>query len=100
MILIVLLSIPAVASALISIMRKHAATELIHVSASIASLAAGGIVIWKVWPAESTVSWNLLRADSLSAFMIAVVTFVGAIAGAYAIGYMRLEFDANHFSRV
>jgi len=100
MILILLLAIPAAASGLISLTRKRATAELIHGSAGIATLIAGGVVVRRVWLSQSAVSWNLLRADSLSAFMIAIVAFVGAVAGIYAIGYMRLEFDRSRFSRV
>src|SRR5436309_13516828 len=32
--------------------------------------------------------------------MIAIVTFVGAVAGLYSVAYMRLEFDDNHLSQV
>jgi len=100
MILILLLSISAVASALIPTMRKRVLVELTHAAASVISLVVGGLVIWRLWLTQSAISWHLLRADSLSAFMIAIVTFVGAIAAIYAIGYIRLEFDESHFSRV
>ncbi len=99
MILILLLAIPAAASGLISLTRKRATAELIHGSAGMATLIAGGVVVRRVWLSQSAVSWNLLRADSLSALMIAIVAFVGAVAGIYAIGYMRLEFDRSRFSR-
>ena len=100
MILILLLSIPTVASGLIALTRRRAMAELFHACSSLATLVLGAIVIGIIWLTPSAVQWNLLRADSLSAFMIAIVTFVGAIAGIYAVGYMRLEFDEAHFSRV
>src|SRR2546422_10753298 len=100
MILILLLLIPAIASALIGVMRKRSFVEWIHAASCMGSLAVGAMVIWRICQTESAVSWNLLRADSLSAFMIAIVTFVGAVSGIYAIGYMRLEFDESRFPRV
>ena len=45
-------------------------------------------------------SLSLLRADALSAFMIAIVTFVGAIAALYSVWYIRLEFDAGELKQV
>src|SRR5438309_813038 len=100
MILVLLLLIPAIAVALISTTRKRVVAELIHTSASILTLAAGAVAIADVWLGQSAVSWNLFRADSLSAFMIAIVVFVAAVAGIYAVGYMRLEFGDDHFPRV
>src|SRR5215831_16400091 len=100
MILILLLSIPAIAAALIATRRTPALVELTHAAASVMSLVVGVFVIRKIWLNQAAISWHLLRADSLSAFMIAIVTFVGAVAAIYAIGYMRLEFEESHFSRV
>src|SRR5947208_796948 len=101
MILLLLLSIPAIASATIGLMRKRIAMETIHASASVAALIAGGITAASIWAGQPVVSLGLLRADALSAFMIAIVTFVSAVAGAYSIGYMRVEFkDSAHLHRV
>jgi hydrogenase-4 component F len=93
MILVVLLLIPALAAGAISAARQRSAMEWIHASASIGALLVGAVAAAGIWAGEPEVSWSLLRADALSAFMIAIVTFVGAIAGVYAIGYMRLEFE-------
>jgi hydrogenase-4 component F len=100
MILILLLSIPALASATISMTRKRAIIETIHALASVTAFILGGLVSVLIWMGQPSVSLSLFRADALSAFMIAIVTFVGAISGIYAIGYMRLEFDNNHLSKV
>lgn len=100
MILVLLLLIPAVASILISLSRKRRLMELMHASASVGALIVGGIVAAGIWAGQPALSWSLLRADALSAFMIAIVTFVGAVAGIYAIGYMRLEFEGEDLSRV
>src|SRR5262249_23082967 len=100
MILILLPSLPSIAAALTSTTRKRAPVEVIHAAASLMSVVVGVLVLRKMWLHQEAISWHLLRADSLSAFMIAIVTFVGAVAGIYAIGYMRLEFDEGHFSRV
>jgi hydrogenase-4 component F len=93
MILILLVCIPAVASGLIVLTQKRWLMELIHVATIIGSLIAGGIVVAWIWIGQPVIQWNLLRADGLSAFMIAIVTFVGAIAGIYSVAYMRLEYD-------
>ena len=100
MILILLLLIPAAASGLISFTRKRAAAETIHAVASSATFIVGATVIGTIRLEQSPLSWNLLRADSLSAFMIAIITFVGLVTAIYSIGYMRLEFDSSQFSRV
>lgn len=100
MILLLLLSIPALASGVISLARKRRAMELIHAFASVGALIVGGVVAAGIWIGQPVVSLSLLRADALSAFMIAIVTFVGAVAALYSIGYIRLEFDAGHLKQV
>ena len=92
MILILLLSFSILASGLIAIIRSREAMEWIHGSASVATLIAGAWVAGRIWQGEQVVSWGLFRADALSAFMIAIVTLVGAVSGIFALGYIRLEF--------
>jgi hydrogenase-4 component F len=100
MILIVLLSIPVLASAIIGMSRKRWVMEFVHGAASVAGLIAGISTAAGIWTGQPAVSWSLLRADALSAFMIVIITLVGAVSGIYSIGYIRLEFDENHVSRV
>jgi hydrogenase-4 component F len=99
-ILLLLLSIPALASGVISLARNRRAMELIHAFASVGALIVGGVVAAGIWTGQPVVSLSLLRADALSAFMIAIVTFVGAIAALYSVGYIRLEFDAGQLKQV
>src|SRR6266566_4334805 len=100
MIILLLLSIPSVASAAIMGTRRRRTMEWIHASATVVALIVGASIGTRIWAGEPVVSWSLLRADALSAFMIGIVTFVGAVAGLYAVAYMRLEFDDNHLSQV
>jgi len=100
MMLLLLLSIPAMASGLISLSRKRRVMEWIHASASVGALIVGGVLAVGIRDGAPVSSWDILRADALSAFMIMIVTFVGAVAGIYAIGYTRLEFDDGHIARV
>lgn len=91
MILILLLTIPALASALIVLGRKRETIERIHTISSILSFIAAAVIAVMIWRGQAVIQWNLLRADALSAFFAAIITFVGAIAGIYAVGYMRLD---------
>src|SRR5205809_4371204 len=100
MILLLLLSIPSVASAAIMGTRRRRTMEWIHASATVVALIFGVSIGARIWAGEPVVSWSLLRADALSAFMIAIVTFVGAVAGLYSIGYIRQEFETEHFAQV
>jgi hydrogenase-4 component F len=100
MILILLLSIPAIASGLIAVSPKRSSAAAIHVFANAAALIVGAFVIGRICLTGAPVSWNLLRADSLSALMIGVVTFIAAVAGIYAVGYINAEFGAGEFRRV
>jgi hydrogenase-4 component F len=86
--LIFLLAIPASACLLIRALRVRSHVEFIHVVATVATLATGGIVAVRG------------QVDALSTFMVAIVTFIAAIAGIYSVSYMRLEFDDGHFAQV
>src|SRR5438876_1222532 len=100
MILLLLLSIPSIASAAIMGTRRRRTMEWIHASATVVALIVGASIGTRIWAGEPVVSWSLLRADALSAFMIGIVTFVGAVAGLYSVAYMRLEFDDDHLFQV
>ena len=98
--LILLLLVPGIASALIARSENRSRAALIHVYASIAALIVGLDVVQRVYVTKAEISWNLLRADSLSAFMVAIITFIGAITGIYAVGYVNAEFEDKHFRQV
>lgn len=100
MILIALLLIPLVAAGLLAVVRQRAALEIIHLAAALAVLAIGltiAVTVWQGAPLEAL--GDLLRADALSALLIAVLTLLGAGAAFYAVGYMRAEFGAAPLSR-
>src|SRR2546427_474031 len=84
MILLLLLSIPSIASAAIMGTRRRRTMEWIHASATVVALIVGASIGTRIWAGEPVVSWSLLRADALSAFMIGIVTFVGAVLVFYA----------------
>src|SRR5207245_4525043 len=100
MIILLLLSIPSVASAAIMGTRRRRTMEWIHASATVVALIVGASIGTRIWAGEPVVSWSLLRADALSAFMIWIVAFVGSVAGLFSLAYMWLEFDYNHLSQV
>jgi hydrogenase-4 component F len=92
MILILLLAIPCLTSGLIALTRKRAMMEFIHTTACLATLfLGGGLAVW-IGVQQSVVQWEMFRADSLSAFMIGIVTFAAAVSGIYSVGYIRLEY--------
>jgi hydrogenase-4 component F len=101
MMLIGLLLIPLVAAGLIAVARQRAFMEVMHILAAMATLGAGAAIAAQVWSGEVlTAGGDLFRVDALSAFMIAIITFLGAIASLYAVGYIRAELDSAHLSRV
>lgn len=108
MTLIALLLIPIVAAGLIALAPGRKWMESIHALAAAGMLGAGLILVVKVWgldgsptlPVPALVALGgLLRADALSALMAAVITLLGAVAGLYAIGYMRAEALQPQLSR-
>lgn len=100
MMLVLLLSIPAAASALVSLARKRAVMEAIHVAAAIGALLVAAVVATSTRANVAIGLSGFLRADALSGFMVMIITLIGAVSGIYAVGYMRLEFDEDHLARV
>ena len=100
MMLLSLLLIPLAASGLIAIARRRALMELLHAVAAIATLSAGAAIAVEVWNGKVlTAAGDLFRVDALSALMVAIITFLGAVASLYAVGYIRAELDDAHLSR-
>src|SRR6185503_5950125 len=100
MMLLSLLLIPLVAAAVISLTRRRAWMELLHTGAAIAVLGIGVAVAAEVLNGDIlTAAADLLRVDSLSAFMVAMITFLSGVAALYAVGYIRAEFDDAHLPR-
>ena len=100
MMLIGLLLIPLGGAALIALSRRRALMELLHTLATTATLGAGAAAVAQVYRGEVlTAVGDLFRVDALSALLVAIITFLGAIAAIYAIGYIRAELDGTHLPR-
>jgi len=100
MMLLSLLLIPLAASGLIAIARRRALMELLHSVAAMATFGTGAAIVAQVWNgAVLAAAGDLFRVDALSALMVAIITFLGAIAALYAVGYIRAELDDAHLSR-
>ena len=100
MILMGLLLTPFAAAGLAALARRRAVIELLHTLGGIGTLALGAAIVVQVWNGDvPTVVDGLFRVDALSALMIAIITFLGAIASLYAVGYIRAEFDQSHLPR-
>jgi formate hydrogenlyase subunit 3/multisubunit Na+/H+ antiporter MnhD subunit len=81
MMLLGLLLIPLAASGLIAIARRRALMELLHAAAGMATLSAAAAIAIEVWNGQVlTAAGDLLRADALSALMVAIIAFLSAIA--------------------
>jgi len=101
MMLLSLLLIPLAAAGLIALTRRRALIELLHAVAAMATLGAGAVIAARVWNgAVLTALGDLFRVDALSALMVAIITFLGAIAALYAVGYIRAQLDETQLSRV
>ena len=100
MMLLSLLLIPLAAAGLIALTHRRALIELLHAVAAMATLGAGAAIAAWVWNGEVlTAVGDLFRVDALSALMVTIITFLGAIAALYAVGYIRAELDETHLSR-
>src|ERR1051325_1144775 len=100
MILLTLLFIPLLAAALIAITRRRAIMEVLHILTAMAVLGAGVTIAAQVWNGEALAAGDLFRIDALSALMVVIITFLGAIASLYAVGYIRADLDDRHLARV
>ncbi|HEV8721477.1 MAG TPA: proton-conducting transporter membrane subunit [Candidatus Binatia bacterium] len=101
MMLLSLLLIPLAAAGLIALTRRRTLMELLHTLAGMATLGAGATVVAQAWmDGVLTAAGDFFRVDALSALMVAIITFLGAIASLYAIGYVRAELDDTHLPRV
>src|SRR5437773_2627935 len=101
MTLLSLLLIPLAAAGLIAVTRRRVGVELMHVIAAMAALSAGAAIAVEVWNGKVlTAAGDLFRADALSALMVALITFLGAIASLYAVGYIRAELEDAQLPRV
>ncbi len=94
MILASLLLIPLAAAGLLALARGRKTMEMLHALASLGTLAAGAALAAQTSSGAPLAAGDLFRADSLSALMVVIVTFLGALAALYAIGYLRAEPDA------
>ncbi|HJX09225.1 MAG TPA: hydrogenase 4 subunit F, partial [Candidatus Binatia bacterium] len=100
MMLISLLLIPLAAAGLIPLTRRRAPMELLHTLAALTTLGAGAAIVAQVWSGEVvTAVGDLFRVDALSALMVAIITFLGAMASLYAVGYIRAELNDAGLSR-
>ncbi|HET9550432.1 MAG TPA: hydrogenase 4 subunit F [Candidatus Binatia bacterium] len=92
--LLSLLLLPLAAAGLIALTRRRTLMELAHTVAAMGTFAAGAMIAVRVWnSAVLSAGGELFRVDALSALMIVIVTFLGAIAALYAIGYIRAELS-------
>ncbi|OGG51197.1 MAG: hypothetical protein A3F84_04925 [Candidatus Handelsmanbacteria bacterium RIFCSPLOWO2_12_FULL_64_10] len=100
MTLIALPLIPLVAAGLIALAGRRAWMETVHALAAVGTLGAGLAVAAQALRSGPVVALDgFLRADALSALMIAVIALLGGVAALYAPGYARLAFDAAHAGR-
>ncbi|HMA79536.1 MAG TPA: proton-conducting transporter membrane subunit, partial [Candidatus Binatia bacterium] len=100
MMLLGLLLIPLAATGLIALIHRRELMELMHMLAGITTLTVGAVVVVQVWNGDLLSALDgLFRVDALSALLVAIITFLGAIAALYAVGYIRAEFDQAHRSR-
>ena len=74
--------------------------ELLHTWRGTGDVGQGAVIAAQVWNgAVLSAGGDLFRVDALSALMVAIITFLGAIASLYAVGYIRAEFDDEQPSR-
>jgi hydrogenase-4 component F len=101
MILISLLLVPLAAAGWIAVTRRRVRMELVHGLAAMAALVSAAVIAAQVWSGEVLVAGGeLFRVDALSALMLVIITFLGAIAALYAVGYLRAEMDDRSAPRV
>lgn len=90
-----LLLIPLAASGLTAISRERRAMEAIHLLSALGGFAAAVLLAGEVLSRGTTSCWSgFLYADSLSALVVLLGSFVYLACAPYAIGYFRTD-EAN-----
>ncbi len=90
MILLLILAVPLAASALSFLARKRPAMEAINLGAFTALFLLAIALAAQVLRKGSVSTWNgFLAADSLSALVVLLTSFVALICSVYAVGYLR-----------
>lgn len=97
--LVLLLLIPLSASIAIGFCRSRRIMEWVHGGAAGFSLLAGAVIAFGFAGAGPVTPLGSLDADALSAFMIAIIALVAAVAGIYAVGYVRVQLDGSQVQR-
>ena len=91
-----LLLIPLAASAWTALAKGRRAMEAIHLVSALGGLAAAILLAAGVLAHGSVSGWNgFLSADSLSALVVLLNSFVYLVCAPYAIGYFRAD-EASH----
>ena len=96
MMLLALLLIPLATAGISALIRNRRAGEALHLVGACAVFGVGIAVALQIWRGETLDAFDsLLRADALSALLIAMIVLLGAIAAVYAVGYLRAENESH-----
>jgi hydrogenase-4 component F len=96
--LLILTAAPLVLAALTAMARTRLTIDRLQWAQMVIIWGAAAVVIAGASAGGSAAALGLLRADALSAFMDAMLAFVGGTALLYAAGYMGEELDRGHLS--
>ncbi len=93
-----LLAIPVVASAACALVGTRKAAERLNVAGALFTFIAGLWVAYSVFVKGPFGEFNVLFADSISAFMVFLIVLIGLAASVYSVGYMGRELSAGVIS--
>jgi hydrogenase-4 component F len=88
----VLLLIPVVTGILCFVLKNRRAIEAVSTIGSMLVLAIGGYTVYNVFT-SGTIDQGIWFVDDLSAYMLAIIAFIGFMVAVYSLGYIGREYD-------
>ncbi len=89
-----LLLAPIITSIVCFFTKTRKQVEAVSLTGSVVTLVLGLVLVSQVYLNNIIVSWtNFLFADTLSAFIVLIVSIVGFVASLYSLGYMGHELE-------
>jgi hydrogenase-4 component F len=92
MIIEILLLVPLVTGILCYLLKNRRAIEAVSTVGSALVLALGGYTVYEVFT-SGIIDQGIWFVDGLSAYMLAIISFIGFMVALYSLGYIGREYD-------
>jgi hydrogenase-4 component F len=97
MMLEIMIAIPLVTALLVFITRSRRQMELVSTAGIVALFAVACYIVYDVI-ADGNIEYSIWYLDSLSAYMLFIITFIGLMAAIYSIPYISHEIKERELT--